>query len=250
MPRTRGTLDDPALHIGVDTGNAVTVVTPVGVLAMPTAPGLRRVLLACLAEQPDAVIADLTLLHVQTHHLLSVFPAAARRSAQWTGAELILVTGPPSAHQYTSVGAIARFLRVYPTMEVALTATGRLSANRRLATLCLTPSRSAVPHARGFIRHTCRSWGCASAADAAETIGAELVGNAVRHTGGESTLRLELRRTVLTVSVGDHSRTPAVPRTSSPAGGFGLRIVDAMADDWDSTPSRDGKTVWALLHTG
>lgn len=249
MRRTRGTPADPALHIGLDADGAVTVVTPVGVLAVPTAPHLHHAVLACLAEQADAVVVDLSLLYVKAPHLLHVFPAAVHRTAPWTGTELVLVSGPPAAEQGARLVGVSRLLRVYPTMRTALAALDR-SPPRRLARMPVGTSPAAVTEGREFIRNTCATWHCDDATDDAETIGAELVGNAVRHTAGPATLRLELRRELLTVSVGDHSAAPAVLRPPNGDGGSGLQIVKACADHWSSTPALGGKTVWATVHTG
>jgi anti-sigma regulatory factor (Ser/Thr protein kinase) len=77
----------------------------------------------------------------------------------------------------------------------------------------------------------------------------ELVTNAVLHTTREAELRVRLTDDgTLRVEVRDHD--PVAPRPSASAGahgGYGLRIVAAVADRWGHTPVADGKVVWFEL---
>lgn len=78
----------------------------------------------------------------------------------------------------------------------------------------------------------------------------ELVTNAVEHGEGPVHLTLESEPARLAVSVVDHHR--CLPRIADPhedeTRGRGLRIVDALAEAWGVTFSRDnGKVVWATV---
>ncbi len=101
-----------ALHIGVADTDEVVTVTPVGVLGYGTAPQLRTVLLSCIAQQPQALIVDLNLLHVQTSAALSLFAAAARRSLEWADVPIVLVSDSPVAGRSLHTHAISRFVPV------------------------------------------------------------------------------------------------------------------------------------------
>jgi len=82
----------------------------------------------------------------------------------------------------------------------------------------------------------------------------ELVGNAVRHARG-GPRSMELRPAaggdLLRVEVIDSD--PSAPRVRVPngqnEGGFGLVLVQALADGWGVRPTDDGKAVWFELHT-
>jgi anti-sigma regulatory factor (Ser/Thr protein kinase) len=79
----------------------------------------------------------------------------------------------------------------------------------------------------------------------------ELVTNAVRHAGGEFTLRLNPRGSGIEVAVTDNSA--ALPRMRRPDfkdgnGGFGLPLVKQLSRSLTVTPRpRGGKTVTAVV---
>jgi anti-sigma regulatory factor (Ser/Thr protein kinase) len=245
---------DSRLYVGVGHRGPAAIVMPVGVLDIATAPRLRNTLLKSLAEQPTAVVVDLALLRFEASHLLGIFSVAAQHTHRWSGTELALVPGPSrTGAPDPIVGPISRFVQVQPSVEAALE---RLRAGspppRRIVVRRLRSDPAAVPAARRLVRETCLDWGCGNASDDAELIAAELVTNAVLHARTSSTIRLELRRGLLTIAVTDQSPRPAEPRPqhesdSMTPTGFGLRIVDQLAKAWRSVPTADGKTVWATL---
>jgi anti-anti-sigma regulatory factor len=245
-----------ALHIGIDTSAAATIVTPVGVLSVATAPSLRDALLKCVADQPSAVIVDLALLHVQNAYALSVFGVVARRTGDWSGVPLILVTGNPGQGRLNlRTKTLARFVLIAPTIDAAL-ASIRRPPIRRVTTLSLASAPTAVRTARSHVTLTCGRWACAEVVDDAVAIADELVGNAVSHTSADLTLRLELRRGLLTVAVTDESPQPPMQRRGRvrvddpPDHGLGMVIVAKLASCWGSSATTTGgKTVWAVLRT-
>ncbi|MER5929503.1 ATP-binding protein [Streptomyces sp. NPDC002054] len=89
--------------------------------------------------------------------------------------------------------------------------------------------------------------------DAAALVVAELVSNAVAHgrvQGRDFELRMVLMHGVLRVEVSDARRDlrPVVREHESGAeGGYGLRIVEAVASGWGVHDRVVGKTVWAEL---
>lgn len=77
----------------------------------------------------------------------------------------------------------------------------------------------------------------------------ELVGNAFNHTSGPVHVRLRVSDCGLLAEVHDSTDRPARlrrPQTDG-SGGYGLHIVDALADRWGSEPTGVGKAVWALF---
>jgi anti-anti-sigma regulatory factor len=244
-----------ALHIGIDTGGEATIVMPVGVLSVSTAPRLREALLKCVADQPTAVIVDLALLHIKNSYALSVFGVVARRTSDWSGVPLILVTGHPVQGRLNlRTKTLARFVLIAPTLDAAL-ASIRRPPIRRVVTQTLARSPSAIRSARRQVALTCVRWRCAKLADDAVAVAGELVANAISHADAEPTLRLELRRGLLTVAVTDDNPLPPVQQTrqrlQEPLDhGFGLVIVAELAKGWGSSATTTGgKTVWAVLRT-
>jgi anti-anti-sigma regulatory factor/anti-sigma regulatory factor (Ser/Thr protein kinase) len=242
------------LDIGVAPNGTAIVVTPAGVLDVSTAPKLRDALLKGVADQPSAVIVDLSRLELRQTYTLSVFTVAARRSAEWSGVPLILVAGPDvEARTGLHARAIARFLHVVPSIEAALAAAVQPPL-RRLIRLRLPPDPYSARTTRRTVAATCELWGVPQVIQDAVSVASELVANAVVHARTDAVLRLELRRGLLTVAVTDED--PRLPVLGSRvgdelrAGGLGLVIVDALATTWGSTPtSAGGKLVWAVLRT-
>ncbi|WP_411757604.1 ATP-binding protein [Streptomyces venezuelae] len=97
--------------------------------------------------------------------------------------------------------------------------------------------------------------GC-EVSDAAALVVAELVGNAVTHgrvQGRDFELRMVLVHRVLRIEVSDarRDRRPVLREHESRAeGGYGLRIVEALAAGWGVHDRVVGKTVWAELTVG
>jgi PAS domain S-box-containing protein len=110
------------------------------------------------------------------------------------------------------------------------------------------PSEPAsIGRARHAVLRTCHAWEMDDAANA-ELVVSELVANAVLHGWGRVTLRLHDTGEGLRIEVEDSNPTPPVATEGHPGriGGFGMRIVERLAD-WGWRPSRGGKVVWARL---
>jgi anti-anti-sigma regulatory factor len=238
------------LDIAVRTVGGAVVVTPSGVLEVATAPQLRTLLFKALADQPDAVIVQLQDLVLAKTYTLSLFPAVARQTADWSGIPLMLVTGQPNTRALQFESAVAaRFIPVFTDLASAL-ASIRTPPARQLTRLRLPPVPHSARVARRFVASTCELWRCEDVSEDAVAIVSELVGNVVRHTRSDSDLRLELRRRLLTVAVSDTDPDFPVRRPASTTreSGLGLGIVTHLATAWGANAtSTGGKVVWATL---
>jgi anti-sigma regulatory factor (Ser/Thr protein kinase) len=102
----------------------------------------------------------------------------------------------------------------------------------------------AVAAARGFVRHALRHQQ-QQTVDAAELMASEVVTNCVRHARTDFELTI-FSRGQIRIEVRDSGQgrpTPLSP-SSRELSGRGLRIVEAMSDDWGVIPASSGKTVW------
>lgn len=136
----------------------------------------------------------------------------------------------------------------------------------RLSALDLAPLDGAVPSARLHARHVARECGQAELAGDCELVVAELVTNAVQACArlalamGETAaggvvppvrLRLTCRGGGLRVEVWDGSDelpAPGRDRGEDEPGGWGLVLVQALADRWGTyRTAGGGKCVWAIL---
>ncbi|MFC4554539.1 SpoIIE family protein phosphatase [Georgenia faecalis] len=110
-----------------------------------------------------------------------------------------------------------------------------------------------ISRSRHALLRACQAWGIEDTA-AAELVVSELVANAVMHGWGRVDLRLEDTGDGLRIEVEDGNPAPPVTRErhSGRVGGFGLHIIDRLAD-WGWRPTPGGKAVWARLrpqHSG
>lgn len=114
----------------------------------------------------------------------------------------------------------------------------------------MAPDPSAPAVARSFVRDRLDRWGVAGATATAELLVSELVTNVVRHARSTSTLTLTLAPGRLRVAVTDASPQPAVVRPPIPEellSGWGLAIVERLAERWGYEARAAGKTVWFEL---
>lgn len=113
------------------------------------------------------------------------------------------------------------------------------------------PDHTAPGAARRFIAQALRHWGHdGSVIDDARLVISELVSNAVRHTRSPFSVSITSDSPKLRIAV--HDASSSVPVTGqrsedAPAGGRGLQIVAALADDWGVERTPSGKVVWADL---
>jgi hypothetical protein len=134
---------------------------------------------------------------------------------------------------YRAVATLKQPMRAQPAIRADLTATA-----------------CAGREARALVAEACRGWGLDHLVEDAGVITSELASNAVRHARQPLQLLVAARGDYLHVAVHDGSESP--PRTieATSAGtcaGRGLQLIAAFAIGWGSTPTGDGKVVWATL---
>jgi two-component sensor histidine kinase len=112
------------------------------------------------------------------------------------------------------------------------------------------PLPGAARYARDLVTVACARWDLPQLAGPAALIVSELVANVMDHARTIMTVRVELHRTHLRLSVRDGSDRPPVPALDLPVtaqGGRGLRLVEASSTSWGYSLDDGGKTVWAAL---
>ncbi|MDR3069278.1 MAG: serine/threonine-protein phosphatase [Cellulomonas sp.] len=132
-------------------------------------------------------------------------------------------------------------------VRVPVEAAGAPVAGRRRSVLPHDPS--ALRMARQAVRSACEDWGLPGT-KSAELVVSELVANAVNHGWGEVTLQLADVGDTLRIEVADGNPAPPVATDGHPdrIGGFGIKIVEQLADwGWRQTGT-GGKVVWAKMH--
>jgi anti-sigma regulatory factor (Ser/Thr protein kinase)/anti-anti-sigma regulatory factor len=204
----------------------------------------------CLADEPVALVVDMTHVTVVGDQARGALRDLAASAARWPGARIALCGARPDVVAPLTAGGI----------ELFESADGALAEMRRLPvpprrSVQLTPDRYAPEQARAAVRDAAEQFGLVRIGQLAQVIVSELVTNSVVHarTPVEVTARCVDGALVMAVRDGD-------PRLLPPPGGGvaadgagygrGLLIVDSMADAWGCVPTGDGKVVWARLESG
>ncbi|MEV6300369.1 ATP-binding protein [Actinoplanes sp. NPDC051861] len=229
---------------------AITTVAVTGRLRLADAAPMRETLLKCLAEQPGALLIDLSGLDVEQPLALAVFTAVLHQAARWPGTPVLLCAPPPATREHLVTGAYQRM----PLFDTLARARDHLRDSRLTMPAIseeLLPVSGSTRHARNVATEVCLRWDLPGLVAPASLIVTELVANVVDHARTMMTLRLSLRPRHLNIAVRDGAPGEPVemkpPPPASPARGRGLLLVSSVAANWGWLPSHDGKVVWAAL---
>jgi len=107
-------------------------------------------------------------------------------------------------------------------------------------------------HAPAMARHAMQSWlgniDCSEPVrDDALIVVSELVTNVVLHTASDSVVMAAFDDNRLRIEVHDRDPRGPVPAAGAPVGGFGLAILQSVADAWGWEPTDFGKRVWTEM---
>ena len=110
------------------------------------------------------------------------------------------------------------------------------------------PNLDAMHECRTLTHDFLARQGADEISGAAELVVTELVTNVVRHAHSPIRIRLDWDVDTLRVEVQDGSSIlPAVSDLASEDGGYGLRIVKALSEEWGIRRLDEGKAVWCTL---
>jgi len=222
------------------------VVKPFGVLDVASYADLRDALLKAGVDEPRAVIVDVDELAMPDRTALALFPAVAAQLMQWPGLPLLLAVTIATQQEMLTEYRLSRFVSVHPSVSDAVLAIDE-PPPRRISRRKLPNSLSSSALARRFVLDMCEEWTVAAAGNAM-MVANELVENTLLHTYCAPTLRLELRRGLLTVAVYDDDPAPARPVEPPSPDHRGLELVARLSRVWGCTPTPwGGKVVWAVI---
>ncbi|WP_189389375.1 SpoIIE family protein phosphatase [Streptomyces sp. SDr-06] len=103
-----------------------------------------------------------------------------------------------------------------------------------------------VGRARRLVRDQLARWGLSGVAETVELLVSEVVTNGIRHAHGHQVeLRLVRAEALLCEVVDDDHTLPSLLSAGpDDEAGRGLRVVSALAREWGTSRTGDGKTVW------
>jgi anti-anti-sigma factor len=239
----------PTTPLRVDQRELVgaAVVEPHGVLDAESYGGLRTALVKTAIDEPRAVIVDLDELDVPDSTALSLFSSVSTQITQWPGVPLLVAATRPEKQAVLDGYRLARYVPVYRSVMAAIGAIDD-PPPRRIARRRLPNSLSSAALARRFVLDVCSDWPVATRTEDAMMVANELVENTLLHTYCAPSLRLELRRGLLTIAVYDDD--PAMAHLIEPDAERhrGLLLVAQLSRAWGCSPTlTGGKVVWAVL---
>jgi anti-anti-sigma regulatory factor/anti-sigma regulatory factor (Ser/Thr protein kinase) len=242
------------MEIHHSTKDGCLVVALTGSIDLFSVSVVQRTLRKDLAEQPDALICDLSGVDRLDRVCATVFATVINHpSSRWPTTGFALCCAQPPVAEILNRLRVPDFLPLYHGVEEALEAVFARPPYLR-DELLLGPTLSAPAAARAFVQQVCRSWELdtpeATLVYRAVLLANELVANAVLHARTDLGLRLELRGDRLYIAVRDGSPRllHVVASDLHAPGGRGLWLVEQLAQAWGVDRHPDGgKVVWCTL---
>src|SRR5690349_10121298 len=217
-----------------------------GELDVAGAAVLRQTVLKCLADEPAAVVLDLRGLTSSDDAALTSLATLGRAAAAWPAIPLV-------AHSVT-VALAARMQALSVTRSVLIVAdagaaAAALAEARGPGAMRIEFSSSHdLVMIRAAARRACQRAGGTDIADTLEVVVTELATNALCHAAGPRFVLISASSNHAHIAVRDRSGgAPEVRDADQDEHGRGLRIVEALSAAWGTTPTRDGKVVWATV---
>src|SRR5215218_2755081 len=238
-----------AMQIEQSSQQGSIVLSLAGRIDLAAAPQLQRIVLKQLAQQPQAIICDLSDVEAIDPLCAGVFSSIRHPALGWPGTALVLCGAQPAVADILVRHGVARRLALYPSLDQALAnASARPPWLREQ--LALGPVPTAARAGRAFVREVCGRWGLQRLADPAALLASELIALFVMHARTAGKLRVELRGSWLQVAV--HDQDPKllgflVPREETDRR-LSLLIVDQLATSWGvRQDGACGKIAWCTL---
>jgi anti-anti-sigma factor len=225
------------------------VLTLAGRLDLADAPQLQQAILKQLAQQPPAIVCDLSQVEAIDPLCAGVFTSIRHPALSWPGTALLLCGTRPTVADTLLQQGVASRLAMYPSLDQAL-ANAHAQPPWLHEQLALDPVPTAARDGRAFVREVCGRWGLQGLADPAALLASELVTLAVVHAGTALELRVELLGSRLRVAV--HDQDPSLlgllAAKEETDRRLGLLIVDQVATAWGVRQEETGgKTAWCTL---
>ena len=240
------------MHIEQSARDGCIVVSLIGDLDIVAAPRVQRALLKCLAEQPDAVICDLSGVATIDPVCASVFAAVAHLPrSRWPDSSILLCGARPAIAEVLRRRGMPRVLPIHDTLDQAV-AHARSRPPFLQERLRVVPTLDAITTAAWFVGEVCQRWRLDELTETARSLAGELVADAVldeRNNNELIELRAQLRATGLLVAV--HSGGASLTSTQADQQGepgSGLEMVQRVAHSWGVRRQADGsRVVWCIL---
>lgn len=220
-----------------------------GSLGHGTAPEVRRAITKALLDS-GRVVLDLKAARIVHPSRAPAIATALEKAGGWPQARLVLCGGTPAIVGTLTRSSVTRTVPHAPTVDAALALLDvRPPLVRRSVTL--DPQPYAMRQARAMVEEIGESWDLPlPTIDATRLVVNELTTNAVVHagTGFDVVVEFDGTRVRLSVSDGADELLPRMrPPDSAVPAGYGLHLVEGLAEQWGVTSRRHLKTIWAIM---
>jgi anti-anti-sigma factor len=228
----------------------VATVEIAGALDIDTAPIVRNALRKHVADQPAALIVDLSGLLVHHKAALSVLRSAIRTAGEMPGIPIILLVPDEGLRDQLRASGMDRQAPIVADRATALDIAASMEAPLSCVLRDVPCSPASLGRVREVTRELCGRWGLDTARDAVVLAVCELVTNALEHARTSFDVTVALRGRYVHLAVRDGSTQPPrqhMSRRPDEPGGRGLLLVADLSASWGYVPIRDGKLVWATI---
>jgi anti-anti-sigma factor len=147
-----------AVRIQQSSEQGCVVLALAGRLDLAAVPQVRRAIFKQLAEQPPAIICDLSRVEGVDPLCAAVFASIRHPALDWPGTVLLLCGARPAVADTLRRQGMAARLAIYASLDQALANLGTRPPWLR-ETLALEPVAAAARVGREFVREVCGRWG-------------------------------------------------------------------------------------------
>jgi LuxR family transcriptional regulator, maltose regulon positive regulatory protein len=236
------------MQIDQSSQQGAVVLSLAGRIDLAAAPEVQRAVLKQLAEQPPAIVCDLSRVEAIDPLCAGVFTSIRHPALGWPGTVLVLSGAQPPVADLLVRHRVGRRLAMYPSLDQALANASARPPWRR-EQRALEPVPTAARDGRAFVREVCGRWGLQRLADPAALLVSELVGLVLTGAPTAMELSVELRGAWLKVAL--HDQDPnllGLLVAEETERGLSLLVVDQVATSWGvRQDGAGGKTAWCAL---
>jgi hypothetical protein len=217
----------------------------------PTSRSQGLTVLRALAEEPRAVVWDLTGREVEPQALPPALDLIDGYLGHWDATALLVCADTPEKERVLQAHPVGGRVARFPTVGSALVAAHREIPTDRLF-LDLTPVLGAPGLARRFVRTAVERWHVTHLLDRAELVVTELVTNTVVHALTPMTVTISRRspavpsgQGALRIAVRDADGNLPALRTPSVllSAGRGLHLVDHFTTAWGAASTSSSGSI-------
>ncbi|OBI10668.1 sulfate transporter [Mycobacterium sp. E2462] len=242
--------ESSSLAVATRTDDSVAVLSVDGVLDASNSAALRDGIVAATADEPAAVVVDISGLQVHADAASRAFIGAHWQLPAKPHVPILLACNSRATRETITRSGVAHFLPVHSSDKAAIKAQAQRSRRAvRRADVRLPADLTSLRESRRLVREWLTAWSQPTLIPVALVVVNVFVENVLEHTASVPVIRIEAHGDTAAVAVSDANTAPAA-QLPAPATGIdvsGLAIVDALSRAWGSTPTATGKTVWSVI---